>query len=98
MHEVEVRAVSPSLGSEALIVELDEVVVFGMNDHDAVVLGDLLHGQLNASHVQTHSNTSRMRRHHVGREDLEARKALLDHVADLVEYAEGKRTDQADVE
>src|SRR5262245_28702170 len=39
-----------------------------------------------------------MRRHHVGGEDFEARKALFDHVANLVEYADRKRAYQADME
>src|SRR6185369_6839168 len=98
MYEVKVRAMRPSLGDETLVVELDEVVVFRMDHHDAVVPSNIVHRQLDPPHVQPHAYASRMRGHHVGREYLEARKALLDHVANLVEYAQWKGAYQADVE
>src|SRR5262245_36189548 len=98
MYEVKVRTMRASLGQETLVVELDEIVVFRMNHHDAVVPGNFVHRQLNPAHVQPHTYASRMRGHHVSREYLEARKALLDHVAYLVEHAQWKRAYQADME
>ena len=43
VHQMEVRASSATLLIEQLVVELDQVVVFGVDDHDATARGDQLH-------------------------------------------------------
>ena len=60
VDEVEVRSRGPPLGGEPLIIELDQFIVFGMYDHDAVVLGHFFHGELNAPQIEPHFYPSRM--------------------------------------
>ena len=97
VDEVEVRPLGPPLGGEPLIIELHQFMVFGVHHHDAVVLGHFFHSQLNAPQVEPHFYPSRVRRQHVRGKDLEAGEALLDHVGNLVEHAEGQGAHKPDV-
>ena len=98
MHEVHVRAVHPPFLAEALVVELDEVLVLAVDDHDAAVRGDLLHGEADAPEVEAVARALGVRRQDVGREDLEGRVPLLDRLGNLLEDAERQRARQRDVE
>jgi len=98
MNQGKVVAFGTSLLGEALVVELDDIVVLGMDDHDAVVLRHLLHRKLDASDIDPERNPLRMRREDVGGKHFEAWEALLDHVAKLIKRLERLRTHQADVE
>ncbi len=58
MDQVHVPALGAAFGLETLVVELHDVVVFRMHDHDPVVCCDLLHRHLDAAEV--HPNGKRL--------------------------------------
>src|ERR1700730_18386680 len=95
MHQVHVPSLGAALGGELFVIELDQVVVLGMHNHDAAVFRHLLHRELDTAHIQLQPDALWMRRHHVGGENLEAWKTLLDYIAYLIEYAERKSAHQA---
>src|SRR5215468_62735 len=98
VDEVHVRPVHASFLAEALVVELDEILVLAVDDHDAAVLGRLLHGEADAPEVETVARPLRMRRQHVGGEDLEGWMPRLDRLGHLLEHAQGESAGQGDVE
>ncbi len=91
VDQVEVRPLHPALLAEALVVELDEVLVLAVHHHDPARLGHLLHGEVDAAEVDAVARAFRMRRQHVGGEHLEARVSRLDRLADLVEDPDRER-------
>src|ERR1700691_1439886 len=98
MDQIHVPSFGSALGGEFFVIELDQVVVLGVHDHNAVVFRDLLHRELDAPHVEPQSDALGMRRHHVRSKNLETWEPLFDYIADLVEYADRKRAHQADME
>src|ERR1700730_8436486 len=97
MHQVHVPSFGAAFGGELFVIELDQVVVLGMHNHDAVVFRHLLHRELDTAHIQPQPDALGMRRHHVRGENLEAWKTLLNYIAYLIEYAERKSAHQADM-
>src|SRR5262245_40057935 len=87
----------PALASELFIHELDDVMVLGVNREDASVLRELLHRELHPPEVQTARLSFGMWGQQVRREDLDARKALLDRLRNLVEDLEIECAEQGDV-
>src|SRR5215467_10992857 len=90
VDEVHVRPVHAAFLAEALVVELYEILVLAVDDHDAPVLGRLLHGEADAPEVETVAGALRMRGQHVGGEDLERRMPGLDRLGHLLEHAQGQ--------
>ena len=85
VDEVQVRAVHPPFGAEALVVELHEVFVLAVYDHQAPGRRDLLHEIADPAEVEAIALPLGMRRQHVGGEDLEARIARADRLGNLLE-------------
>src|SRR5665213_1424575 len=52
MHQVKVGTVGATFFAKALVVELDDVVILGMNDHQAAVPRRVIHRKFNASEIQ----------------------------------------------
>src|ERR1700687_6332696 len=94
MHQVHVPSFGATLGSELFVIELDQVVILGMHNHDAVVFRHLLHRELDSAHIQPQPDALGMRRDRVRGENLEAWKTLLNYIDYLIEYAERKSAPQ----
>ena len=56
----EVRALHPLVLAKLLVVELDEVLVFGVHDHDAAVVAHDLHRVADATEVEAVGRPLRM--------------------------------------
>src|SRR5215831_17426851 len=87
----------PALASELFIHELDDVMVLGVHSEDASVLCELLHRELHPPEVQTARLPFGMWGQQVRREDLDARKALLDRLWNLIKHTQIERAKQRDV-
>jgi len=98
VDQVEVRPVQAPLGAEALVVPLDEVLVLPVDGQDAAVPRDPLHRVSDAPEVEPGAGAPGVRRQDVGREGLEARRAALDRLADLLEDGELEGAAEGDVE
>ncbi len=85
MHQGEIDAIRAAFLDEAFVVELHQVVVLGMDRHQAAVARDFFHRELHAAIVEPKRQALGMRRQNLGGEDLESRKAIVDGVADLIE-------------
>src|SRR5690242_3477579 len=97
MHEGEIGAFGPALFDKPLVVELHQVMVLGMDGHQAAPARDLFHRQLHAAVIEHERQALGMGRQNLGGEDLEGRKAIADRVPDLIENPERQRAAQRQV-
>jgi len=98
MNEMQVVTFAAAFGGEPFVVELYDLIVFGVHHHYAVVLSDFFHRELNAPRIEADRHALGMWWQDVGGEDLETREALLDHVGNLVKRFERGRAHESDVE
>lgn len=98
MDQRQVPSLDPPGLLEALVVELDDVVVFGVDRHDAAAGGDLFHRQAHPPEAQPEGMAPRLGRQDVGGEDLEARKAGLNGLGNLLENPLRQRAAKRNVE
>ena len=98
VDEVEVRPLHALLLAEALVVELDEVLVLAVDDHEAARGRHLLHGVVDAAEVDAVARALGVRRQDIGGEDLEGGKSRLDGFGDLLEDPERQGPRERDVE
>src|ERR1700722_657159 len=94
MHQVQIGAVHAPLLTEALIVELHQVIILGMHHHDPAMPRRSFHCILNPPKVEPERLPLRMRWQHLVGKYLETRKAFRNRVAHLLEYLERQRTPQ----
>src|ERR1700692_4062361 len=52
VHEVKVRTMGASLFAKALVIELDDVVILGMDDHQTAVTSRVIHREFDASEIE----------------------------------------------
>jgi len=85
VNQVEICTVEQVLLLEPLVVELNDVVIFGVHDHNTPMARRLFHRQADSSEIQLERQPLRMRRQHLIGEDLKTGKTLLDSLGHLVE-------------
>src|SRR5437868_7535051 len=98
MHQMQVAATGAALLREELIVELDQVVVFGVNDHDAAMSRDLLHQVTNTPEIHFVRTARWLRRQDVAGKDFETGKTRLNELRHLVKGADRRCAHEVDVE
>src|SRR5208283_4189457 len=97
VHQMEVGTVDQAFGAKFLVIELDQVVILGMDHHDSAMAGRPFHRVANPSEVELEWLTLRMRRQDLVGKDLEAGKALLDSLRHLLEDPEWQRPAERDM-
>src|SRR5919199_4393574 len=98
MHQMQVAPTGATLLREELVVELDQVVVLGVNDHDAATSRDLFHQVPNAPEIHFVRPARWFRRQHVAGEDFETGKTRLNELRHLIEGAYRRGAHEVDVE
>src|ERR687885_975031 len=98
MHQMQVAPTGATLLREELVVELDQVVVLGVNDHHAALSRDLLHQVTNAPEIHFVRTTRWFRRQHVAGEHFETGKTRLNELRHLIKGAYRRSAHEVDME
>src|SRR5438132_13361507 len=98
MDEMEIRAIRETILGEQLIVELDQVIVFGVDDPDTAAGGHQLHQTSDTSKVHLVRSSRRPRWKNVTGEDFEAGEPSLDELGNLIQRDQRCCADEIDVE